>query len=204
MTTTLAFAVVAAVTLVSALFVVRSTNLVHAVMWLAASLLGTAALYAMLDAPFLSGIQVLTYVGGVVTLMIFGVMITRRHDGSAIDAGSVGSIRGAAAAIGLFGVLFAAVWSTDTTTHTEPAVSTTKDLAKSLFEENLLAFEVASLLLLAAIVGAVVLARRRDPEPGTGIETSPLDDAVRHEAARRKTVGDDEPVGARRAGGTPT
>jgi NADH-quinone oxidoreductase subunit J len=163
--TTIGFCIVALVTALSALFVVRSRNLVHAVMWLALSLLGTAALYALLDAPFLSGIQVLTYVGGVVTLMIFGVMITRRHDGSVIEAGSVQSLRGAATALGLFGVLAAAVWQTDLPRGDAPPATTTRELARSLLEDNLLAFEVVSLLLLAAIIGAVVLVRRRDPDP---------------------------------------
>ena len=151
----------------------QSRNLVHAVLWLAMSLLGTAGLYALLDAPFLSGIQVLTYVGGVVTLMIFGVMITRRHDGSAVPTGSIKSLRGAAAAIALCGVLFAAVWKTDLTADAVPVPPTTRELAHALLEDNLLAFEVASLLLLAAIVGAVVLARRRDPDPATRREPLP-------------------------------
>lgn len=164
--TTIWFGIVAAVTLLSGVFVVRTQNLIHAVMWLALSLLGTAALYAILDAPFLSGVQVLTYVGGVVTLMIFGVMITRRHDGSRIEAGSVKSLRGAAAAIALFAVICFAVALTDfPAVEPPPPAPTTKDLARSLLDDNLFAFEVASLLLLAAIVGSVVLARRRDSEP---------------------------------------
>ena len=88
----------AIIILVSALFVVRSSNLIHAVLWLAMTLLGTAALYAQLNAPFLAGVQVLTYVGGVVTLMIFGVMVTRRHAGSVAPAERVSNVRGALAA----------------------------------------------------------------------------------------------------------
>jgi len=164
-TLAVSFGVVAAVTLLSAVFVVHSKNLVHAVMWLALSLLGTAALYALLDAPFLSGVQVLTYVGGVVTLMIFGVMITRRHDGSRIEAGAVKPLRAAAAAIGLFAVLGYAVVETEFPMVERAVPPTTSDLARSLLDDNLFAFELASLLLLAAIVGSVVLARRRDSEP---------------------------------------
>jgi NADH-quinone oxidoreductase subunit J len=170
--TTAVFAIVAVVTLLSAVFVVRSRNLVHAVMWLAASLLGTAALFALLDAPFLSGIQVLTYVGGVVTLMIFGVMITRKHDGSVIPAGGANVVRGALAAIGLFAVLFVALRNTDLTTGDAPPPPTTREMGHALLDENLFAFEVASVLLLAAIVGAVVLVRRRDHEAGAERETA--------------------------------
>jgi len=70
------FAIVAASVLLAAIFVIRSVNLVHAVLWLGVTLGGTAVLYAMLGASFLAGVQVLLYVGGVVTLMIFGVMLT--------------------------------------------------------------------------------------------------------------------------------
>jgi NADH-quinone oxidoreductase subunit J len=173
---TVVFAVVAAVTLLSALFVVQSKNLVHAVMWLALSLLGTAALYALLDSPFLSGIQVLTYVGGVVTLMIFGVMITRKHDGSVIPAGGVQLARGAVIAIALCAVLLFAVWNTDLSTGELPPAPTTREMAHDLLDAHLFAFEAASLLLLAAIVGAVVLVRRRDHDPAAERERTALDD----------------------------
>lgn len=178
---TIGFGIVAAVTVVSALYVVRCTDLVHAVLWLAVTLLGTAVLYAMLDAPFLAGVQVLTYVGGVVTLMVFGVMLTQRHDGSVAAAGNVKSLRGAAAAVALFALLFVAIGKSDPQTMTESAAPTTAELAKSLLDEHLVAFEALSLLLLAAIVGAVVLARRKDDERGeTGLPRPPT--GVRRES----------------------
>ncbi len=173
MITDLGFAAVAAVTLVSAVFVVRSTNLIRAVMWLALTLLGTAVLYAMLGAPFLAGVQVLTYIGGVVTLIIFGVMVTRRHEGAAIVADRADSDRGLLVAGALF-VLFAfATWKTDLAGSALPPPST-QELGKALLGAHLLAFEAASLLLLAAIIGAVVIARRRDPDPATGREPNAL------------------------------
>ena len=73
---------------IPALRVVTCHDLVRAILWLAATLLGTAVLYAMLHAPFLAGVQVLTYVGGVVTLMVFGVMVTRKHDGRSPSSSS--------------------------------------------------------------------------------------------------------------------
>lgn len=159
------FAVLAACALIPGFFAVRGSNLVHAALWLGASLLATAGIYATLGASFLAGVQVLVYVGGIVTLMIFGVMITRRHDGSTIQPGTVQGWRGAAAAIGLFVVLFVAISKTDLPSGDGPPAVTTRELARSLLDDNLFAFEVASLLLLAAIVGAVVLARRRDADP---------------------------------------
>lgn len=159
------FAIISSIILISALFVVRATNLIHAVLWLGVTLLGTAALYAQLNAPFLAGVQVLTYVGGVVTLMIFGVMVTRRHESIAAEATSEGKDRAFVFAAALFVVLALVTWRSPPTIATAAPVATTADLARALLDQYLIAFEVLSLLLLAAIVGAIVLVRRRDPEP---------------------------------------
>lgn len=165
MTTALAFGFVAACALFSAVCVVRNRNLVHAALWLGVTLLATAALYAMLDASFLAGVQVLLYVGGVSILMIFGVMITRKHDGIVVDAESAKEPRAALAAFLLFCVVAVAVQLTpdlDAPVAT-PSPITARDLGRGLLVDHVLAFEVISLLLLVAIVGAIVIARRRDP-----------------------------------------
>jgi NADH-quinone oxidoreductase subunit J len=161
---TVGFAFAAACALLSAIFVVRSSNLIHAVLWLGVTLLTTAGLYAMLGASFLAGVQVLVYVGGVITLMIFGVMITRRHDGLVVQADSGNPARGMFVAGAFFGIVAAAIRLTDglDVAITPDAVSPA-DLGRALFREQVLAFEVLSLLLLGAIVGAIVIARRRDP-----------------------------------------
>ncbi len=155
-----AFGTVAACVLLSAIFVVGSRDLVHAVLWLGVTLGATAAAYAMLDASFLAAVQVLLYVGGVVTLMIFGVMVTRRHDGIVVSAERTSPGRGAFAAAALFGILAAATARSDLPAGA--AAVATAGLGESLLTIHVLAFEVLSVLLLAAIVGAVVIARRRD------------------------------------------
>src|SRR5262244_4580399 len=94
---------------IPALRVAQTGNLVRAVFWLALTLLGTAVLYALLQAPFLAGVQVLTYVGGVVTLMIFGVMVTRRHEGTSFTIDGSGRLRAALAAGAFFLVVGAAI-----------------------------------------------------------------------------------------------
>lgn len=161
------FAIVAAIIVVSALFVVRASNLIHAVLWLGVTLLGTAALYAQLNAPFLAGVQVLTYVGGVVTLMIFGVMVTRRHEGLDAAAQTEGADRGFIFASALFVVLALVTWKSAPVIANPAPGASSADLARALLDDYLIGFEVLSLLLLAAIVGAVVLVRRHDPEPAT-------------------------------------
>lgn len=174
MITDLGFFAVASIILLSAIMVVRSGDLIHAVLWLAVSLLGTAALYAMLEAPFLAGVQVLTYVGGVVTLMIFGVMVTRRHEGAEAKAETDTDERGFLVALGLLFVLGLALYKSELPITTPPPAVQTAELARLLLDEYLLAFEALSLLLLAAIIGAVVLARRKDPDPITGREAAVL------------------------------
>lgn len=158
------FVFIAALTLVSAILVVRSHNLVHAALWLGATLLATAAYYAALESSFLAGVQVLVYVGGVITLMIFGVMITRRHEGIVVQADSHGSAKGLVVAGGLFAVMAVAIRKTEGLDVAQPFTPlTTADLGRALLQTHVLAFEVVSFLLLAAIVGAIVIARKRDP-----------------------------------------
>ena len=171
---TIAFGIVAASMVVSALFVVLSRRLVRAVLWLAVTLVATAALYAMQGASFLAGVQVLVYVGGVVTLMIFGVMVTRRHEGITVTLDSTRAGRAAVVALALFGVVAFAVRTTPgLDAPTSPPAVTTADLGRALLGDHVFAFEVMSFLLLGAIVGAIVIARRKDPAPAIVKHVSP-------------------------------
>jgi NADH-quinone oxidoreductase subunit J len=177
------FGVSAACALASAVFVVRSTNLVHAALWLGVTLLATAAVYALLGASFLAGVQVLLYVGGIITLMLFGVMITRKHESVVVPAEAQSQGRAAVVALALFGVLASAIRSTeglDAPLQAGRAPSgATEALGRALLGEYLLAFEVVSLLLLVAIIGAIVIARRRDPAPPVAAEPAPAPAEVR-------------------------
>ena len=157
--------VLTALVLVPALMVVNAKNLVHGVLWLGVTLVGTAAVYLQLSAPFVAAIQVLLYAGGVVILLIFGVMLTRRHAGMTVPALHADIWRGIGVASALCGALVAAVIKTPRpATSAATAANPAPSLGHSLLTEHVLAFEVLSLLLLAAMIGAVVIARRRDPE----------------------------------------
>jgi NADH-quinone oxidoreductase subunit J len=123
----------------------------------------------MLGASLLAGVQVLLYVGGVITLMIFGVMITHRHEGLAVPAESAGRARAAVASAALFGVVAAAIFATDgldapIADRAAPASAggATADVGRALLGDHVLAFEVVSVLLLATIIGAIVIARKKD------------------------------------------
>jgi NADH-quinone oxidoreductase subunit J len=160
----IAFGVVAACLMLAALLVVTTRNLVHSVLWLAVTLLSTAALYALLGAGFLAGIQVLLYTGGVITLMLFGVMLTRRHERVFIENQTAKPRRGPAlfVAAALFGIMAAAIRTTSGLPNAVGVAATTEQIGSAFLTEHLLAFEVLSILLLAAMIGAIVLARRSD------------------------------------------
>lgn len=151
----------AAVSLLSAVMVVRTKDLVHAVLWLALTLLGTAGMYAILDAGFLAAIQVLLYTGGVITLMLFGVLLSRRSGGVIPSGGSLGQGAGALLSAAVFGLVAVAVLRSDLSTETFPGPDA-QQLGALFMTELVLPFEALSVLLLGAMVGAIVLARRTD------------------------------------------
>lgn len=160
----IAFGIVAGCLLLSALFVVGSKNLVHAVLWLALTLATTAVLFVLLQAPFLAGIQILLYTGGVITLMLFGVMLTRRHERVFIENETASRRRVPAvlAAAVLFGVIASATYRTPGLPTGPGRAVPTDEIGRSFLGEHLLAFEVLSILLLIAMIGAIVLARKTD------------------------------------------
>jgi NADH-quinone oxidoreductase subunit J len=100
--------------------------------------------------------------------MIFGVMVTGRHTGAVVEVDRSGSVRALLVSFGFLALVGGAILRTDLGGPTPPPPPTTAELARSLLDEYLLAFEVTSVLLLAAVIGAVVLARRRDPGPTAG------------------------------------
>lgn len=159
----IAFGLIAGTLLGAALKAVTSANLVHSVLWLAAALLSTAALYVSLEATFLAGIQIILYTGGVITLMLFAVMLT--DDINAVVHGDINRRRwaGGVAAIAVFGLIAGATYRSDLPALPDGFNVTAKTLGGAFLGQHILAFEALSLLLLAALIGAVVVARRRDP-----------------------------------------
>ncbi len=158
------FGIIAACLLVSALRVVTSRNLVHSVLWLGVTLATTAVLFVFLGAPFLAGIQVLLYTGGVITLMLFGVMLTRRHERLMIENETSGRRRLPALLLGagFFAAVAASSYRQPDLPGSLASAATSSQIGYSFLTEHLLAFEVLSVLLLAAMIGAIVLARRHD------------------------------------------
>jgi NADH-quinone oxidoreductase subunit J len=157
--------------LVPAIFVVGARNLVHGVLWLGVTLLVTAAVYVRLEAPFVAAVQVLLYAGGVVILVIFGVMLTRRHETLGVIALRGNPIRGLLVAVPLFGTLVAAIVRTPSIVSGAGAQAVpVSAIGRALLTDYLFAFEVLSVLLLAGMIGAIVIARKKDPQPAVALE----------------------------------
>jgi NADH-quinone oxidoreductase subunit J len=156
-------AVVSLVMLVAAFQTVNSRDLVRSVLWLGIALSMTAVLFLLLSAPFLAGVQILLYAGGVITLMLFGVMLTRKVTDVVIDHGSTRRGWGAVGSLGLFGALAYSIMNTQFPKPTPAdAPVPAAEIGRAFLTDHLLAFEVLSLLLLAVMVGAIVLGRKRD------------------------------------------
>jgi NADH-quinone oxidoreductase subunit J len=166
----LIFIVVAAVTLFSAVMVVTVRNLMHAVLWLILALLGVAVIFATLQASFFAVVQILVYVGAIAILIIFAVMLTRK----VMEDSGPQLIKGwwlpALVAVAVFGLLalFVNSWPGFQTTLSELPVSmeNVADFGKALVDPAgyVIPFEVASVLLLAALVGAIYIAIDRKEE----------------------------------------
>lgn len=167
----LALGAIAAVGIAAAVAVVVWGNLIHCVLWLGLVLLDTAVAFVLLGAPFLGAVQVLLYASGVVTLMLFAVMLTRRRGGVSVsnDSDAARRVPATLVSVGLFACLAWAILRTESLQVPVAALQPdAKALARAFLTEDVLAFEVLSVLLLAATVGAIVIARRRDfgsPEP---------------------------------------
>jgi NADH:ubiquinone oxidoreductase subunit 6 (subunit J) len=169
------FLIVGAATLFAGLMVVTSRNLVHAALWLVATLFGVAMVYAILNAGFLAVVQVVVYIGAIAILFIFAVMLTRRQ---AAETGAgmnsnwwVGALAAVATFVGLLfflakasggwaALFFGGEGFSKTAAAIPSGFDAVNQLGDALTSANgyVLPFEVASVLLLAALVGAVYLA----------------------------------------------
>jgi NADH-quinone oxidoreductase subunit J len=168
------FVLVGLATLGAAVLTVTTRQLVHAALWLVVALGGLAVEYLLLTAEFIAWVQVLIYVGSVVVLLLFGLMLTRAPIGRSPDADSenrwVALGVALAAAITLVWVVADAFRSTWINLH-GVAQGSSRVTGESLFRHWVLPFEALSVLLLAALVGAIVLSRRDGADAYVGADT---------------------------------
>lgn len=166
----IAFVVVAVVTLLAAYRVVTARRIMHAALWLGLTFFGVAGEFLLLDADFLAAAQVLIYIGAVTTIIIFGIMLS--------DPGELGGGTGpeqaiagraglrVAAFIAAAGLACALLFLFASVNWPEPsaaaAANTPLLLGAALFGKYVIPFEIASVVLLVALIGAVVLAMREE------------------------------------------
>lgn len=158
------FVLVGLATLGAALVTVTTKQLVHAALWLVATLGGIAVEYLLLTAEFIAWVQVLIYVGSVVVLLLFGLMLTKAPIGRSPDADSGNRWIALAVALAAAATLVTLVVDAFRSTWIDldaPVAGSAKVTGTALFRHWVLPFEALSVLLLAALVGAIVLSRRR-------------------------------------------
>jgi len=154
----LTFYIVAGLTIFFAFRIVISRNIFHSAIFLALALIGVAAVYLYLDAEFLAVVQILIYVGAVVTLFIFAIMLTEKMHDRTIRQANKGVLTSAIVALALFYILINVI---EKGAWRESAARDggLRELGRSLMSTYALPFEVMSLLLLVALVGAIVIGK---------------------------------------------
>jgi NADH-quinone oxidoreductase subunit J len=161
-----AFVVVAVIGSLAGLSVVMARNVVHAALFLVISLASVGVTFLLVGAEFVGWTQILIYVGAIVILFLFGLMLTKAPIGrDTLDHRWENRIVGGVVAIVLFlglSSLTLRVWPLDQTQESLPVDGSTAAIGQSLFRDYVLPFEVVSFLLLAALIGAIVLARKDD------------------------------------------
>jgi NADH-quinone oxidoreductase subunit J len=155
------FLLLGAVAVGSALLVVTTRQLVHAALWLVLCFGALAGCYLVLTAEFVAWVQVLIYVGAVVVLLLFGIMLTRAPIGRSADLDSGNRLVAAVVALATAAILVTVVVDGFRLAYAPltPGAGAARELGASVFSTWVLPFEALSVLLLAALIGAIVLSR---------------------------------------------
>jgi len=162
------FYLLSSLALLGGILVITRKNAVHSALALILTLLALAGLYLMLYAPFVAGVQIILYAGGIMVLFLFVIMLVSIEKSQREEQFNKQWIAGLVAAVAL-GALFVRVFVKSQALHDLagmhpaqlPEQSNTQEIAVYLYGNYMLAFEIASLLLLVAIIGAVVMAKKR-------------------------------------------
>lgn len=156
------FAVIGLLVLVSAIKVVTAKNVVHSALFLVAALAGTAGLFIILAAEFVAWVLVLVYIGAVIVLFLFGIMITRAPTGTDEGLDTNRKAIPALLCLSLFGVMS---WASIDAFNSKEIISggaevSVEQIGESLLGRFVMPFEVVSFVLLAALIGGITIARR--------------------------------------------
>ncbi|MEY4633551.1 MAG: NADH-quinone oxidoreductase subunit [Actinomycetota bacterium] len=156
------FYIIAAIMVVGALRVVTTRNVVHGALWLVVVLAGAAAQYVLLAAEFVAITQVMVYIGAVMVLFLFGTMLTRAQIGAEDNLNNKNWFVGIPVAVLMLATMLIALNDGfgNEKLPADSALVTTQQVSDQIFGPYLLPFWALSFVLLAAVIGAIVLARR--------------------------------------------
>ena len=157
------FGLLAVVLVGSALAVVLTKNLFHSVLWLALALTGTAGIFLLLNAEFLAAVQLLLYAGGIITVVVFAIVVTERLIGERLSQTNRGVVSGALVSGGLLAIIVSTLMQRQLPLTPLPQASDlTVVLGKQVLTTFVLPFELLALLMLVAMLGAIYFARPED------------------------------------------
>jgi NADH-quinone oxidoreductase subunit J len=160
---TIAFWALSVVLVGSALAVVLSRNLFHSVLWLALALTGTAGVFLVLEAEFLAAVQLLLYAGGVITIVVFAIVVTERLVGERLTQTNRQITAGIVTALAFVALVVSFIPRQGLPATRPPLTADlTRTLGESVLTRFVLPFELLGVLMLAAMLGAVYFARPED------------------------------------------
>jgi NADH-quinone oxidoreductase subunit J len=147
---------------VSAATVAFGRNLIYSVFALMGTFIGVAGIYIFLNADFMAVTQIVVYVGGILVLLVFGIMLTNRISTARISQTSYQRVLGSVVVTVLIAIMLSAIFTHDWNSYSSPMAfdSTVNGIGELLFSDYLILFEIASVLLLGALIGAATLARK--------------------------------------------
>lgn len=161
----LIFAAASLVTLGAAIVVVTNKNILHSAYFLVLAFVGVASIYVLLEAPFIAVVQVLVYIGAIAILVIFAIMLTRRLMSKDMEQQNKQWVWSALGALILFGILgwivYSANWPVIEAAVPQDPITL---MGQELLTTYVVPFEIASVLLLAALVGSILIGRESDQE----------------------------------------
>ncbi|MGM9986901.1 MAG: NADH-quinone oxidoreductase subunit J [Bacillaceae bacterium] len=162
-----AFFILAFLALGGAIFMINAQKVMHMMLLLVFTFLSLAGIYVLLEAEFVGVVQVLIYSGAITILMLFGIMLTKSQD-KQVTKGNIWR-RGAlfVSIFAFFGVMYVAISNfVESNKPITEVQNNTAEIGKVLYSQYIIPFEILSLLLLVALVGAIVLAKREEGEDG--------------------------------------
>lgn len=159
--TTIIFYVLATITVVSVVIVVFNKNVIHSAFALFFTLFAVSGFYVLLRADFIAVTQIMIYVGGILILLLFGVMLTTKITDIQISTKNLNQIPAVIFSVGIIAILVFIIISTKWNIK-QPSVNeeTVSQIGKMLLTDYLLPFEIASIVLLVALIGSAMFARK--------------------------------------------